>query len=181
MLKDDYISQLSSLKVPAGDTHIEDVNAFLRFLAEARKFNNEIMVYPRQVCYRDRKARKELLKWIPVTPSTFDVAAHKDKKTEDLAYLAEHGLCTSAKKAYVQSEKCFYVMATPPNICHTKNHDFQAAAVSDEPWTDEDIKKYYKEQEDWHCVCILVHNKVVGILLCLSFGQLIIKVLDAYL
>lgn len=181
MLKDGYIAQLSSLKVPAGDIHIEDVNAFLRFLAEARKFNNEITVYPRQDCYRDRKARKELLKWIPVIPSTFDVAVHKDKKTKDLAYLAEHGLCTSAKKTYVQSEKCFYVMATPPNICYTKNHDFQAAAVSDEPWTDEDIKKYYKEQEDWHCVCILVHNKVVGILLCLSFGQLIIRFLDANL
>lgn len=140
MLKDDYIAHVSSLKVPAGDTHIEDVNAFLRFLAEARKFNNEIMVYPRQVCYRDRKARKELLKWIPVPPSTFDVAAHKAKKTKDLAYLAEHGLCTSAKKAYVQSEKHHNISVIPK------------IAVSDEPWTDEDIKKHYKEQEDWHCV-----------------------------
>lgn len=87
MFKDDYIAHVFSLKVPAGDTHIEDVNAFFRFLAEARKINNEIMVYPRQVCYRDRKARKELLKWIPVPPSTFD---YKAKKTEDLAYLAKH-------------------------------------------------------------------------------------------
>lgn len=181
MLKDDYIAQLSLLKVPAGDTHIEDVNIFLRFLAEARNFNNKIMVYPWQVCYQDRKARKELLKWIPVTPSTFNVAAHKDKKTEDLTYFAKHRLCTSAKKAYVQSKKCFYIMATPPNICHTKNYDFQATVVSNKPWTNENIKKYYKKQEDWHYVCILVHNKVVGILLFLSFSQLIIKFLDAYL
>lgn len=109
MLKDNYVAHVSSLEVPAGDAHIEDVNAFLRVLAEARRFNNEIMVYPRQVCYRDRKARKELWKWIPLPPSTFDVAAHKAKKTEDLAYLAEHGLRTSAKKAYVESKKCFYV------------------------------------------------------------------------
>lgn len=164
MLKDDYVAHVSSLEVPAGDAHIEDVNAFLRVLAEARRFSNKIIVYPQQVCYRDRKARKELWKWISVPPSTVNVAAHKAKKTEDLAYPAEDGLCTSAKKAYVQSKKCFYVIATPPNICHTKNHDFQAAAISDEPLSDEDIKNYYKEQEDWHCVCIVIHNKVVGIL-----------------
>lgn len=47
MLKDDYVAHVSSLEVPAGDAHIEDVNAFLRVLAEARRFNNQIMVYPR--------------------------------------------------------------------------------------------------------------------------------------
>lgn len=62
MLKDDYIVHVSLFKVPVGDTHIEDINAFFRFLAEARKFNNEIMVYPQQVCYWDRKAWKKLLK-----------------------------------------------------------------------------------------------------------------------
>ena len=62
MLKDDYIAYVSSLKVLAGDTHIEDVNVFFWFLAKASKINNEIMVYPQQVCYRDRKARKKLLK-----------------------------------------------------------------------------------------------------------------------
>lgn len=124
MLKDNYVAYVSSLKVPAGDAHIEDVNVFLRVLAKARRFNNKIIVYPWQVCYRDTKARKQLWKWIPIPPSTFDVAAHKAKKTEDLVYFAEHGLCTNAKKAYVQSEKCFYIIATPPNICYTKNHDF---------------------------------------------------------
>lgn len=164
MSKEDYVTHVSSLEVPAGNAHIEDVNAFLQILAGANKFDNRIMVYPKQVCYHNREARKELWKWIPATPSTSDAAASKAKKTEDLAYLAQHGLCVSAKKAYVQSKKCFYVIATPPNICHIRNHDFQAAAVSDDSWTDEDIKKYYKEQEDWHCVCILVHNKVVAIL-----------------
>lgn len=48
------------------------------------------------------------------------IAAHKDEKTEDLAYSTQHGLCTSARKAYVQFKKCFYVMTIPPNICHIK-------------------------------------------------------------
>lgn len=39
---------------------------------------------------------------IPAPPSTFNAAAYKAKKIEDLAYLAEDGLCVSAKKAYVQ-------------------------------------------------------------------------------
>lgn len=60
MLKDDYIAHVFSLEVPAGDAHIEDVNAFLRVLVEAKRFNNKIRVYPQQVCYRDRKARKKL-------------------------------------------------------------------------------------------------------------------------
>lgn len=87
MLNDDYISHVSSLEVPTGDAHIEDVNAFLRVLAESKRFNNEIMVYPQQICYRDSKARKELWKWIPALPSTFDEVAYKAKKTEGLAYL----------------------------------------------------------------------------------------------
>lgn len=62
MLKINYITYMSSLNILVGDSHIKDVNTFLRFLAEVRKFNNEIILYPRQVYYQDRKAWKGLLK-----------------------------------------------------------------------------------------------------------------------
>lgn len=125
-------------------------------------------------------------------PSTFDVAAHKDKKTEDLAYLApSNGLCivlysTSAKKAYVQSEKMF--------LCHLPHHQIsaipkkirtsKAAAISDEPWTDEDIKKkkiLQRTGRDWPWCLYLSTEQSGRYSICLSFGQLMAKVLDAYL
>lgn len=50
MLKNNYIAHISLFKVLVGNIYIEDINAFFWFLAEARKFNNKIMVYPQQVC-----------------------------------------------------------------------------------------------------------------------------------
>ncbi len=43
MLKDNYIAHVP---LPAGDTHIEDVNLFLGVFAVAKRFDNEVMVYP---------------------------------------------------------------------------------------------------------------------------------------
>lgn len=80
MLKDDYISHVSSLEVPNGNAHIEGVNAFLQYLADAKEYDNRIMVYPQQVCYRERKARKGLWKWIADFPLEFDVAASKARR-----------------------------------------------------------------------------------------------------
>lgn len=92
-----------------------------------------------------------------------------------MAYLAKYELYINAKKAYIQSEKCFYVIATSPNICYTKNQDCQAAIISDELWTNENIKKYYKKQEDWYYVYIIIYKKIIDILLYLSFDQLMTK------
>ena len=44
-LKDNYIAHAPLLEVPAGDTHIEDVNLFLGVFAVAKRFDNEVMVY----------------------------------------------------------------------------------------------------------------------------------------
>lgn len=51
-------------------------------------------------------------------------------------------------------------MAILPNIYY----NFQADAISNEPWINKNIKKYYKKYEDWHCIYIVVNNKVVNIL-----------------
>ena len=95
-----------------------------------------------------------------VTFSTFDIAAYNNKKTEDLIYFTKYRLYISTKKVYIQSKKCFYIMAILPNIYY----NFQADAISNEPWINKNIKKYYKKYEDWHCIYIVVNNKVVNIL-----------------
>lgn len=45
MFKENYITYVFSLKVPVGNTHMKDVNAFFWFLAEVRKIKNQIIVY----------------------------------------------------------------------------------------------------------------------------------------